>query len=55
MEEKNLSDNLLRAEIERIMQNGETYDTMAAAARGFAKKDAALHITNLITKVSIEH
>lgn len=55
MEEKNLSDNLLRAEIERIMQNGETYDAMATAARGFAKKDAALHITNLITKVSIEH
>ncbi|QQR65156.1 UDP-N-acetylglucosamine--N-acetylmuramyl-(pentapeptide) pyrophosphoryl-undecaprenol N-acetylglucosamine transferase [Candidatus Kaiserbacteria bacterium] len=55
MEEKNLSDNLLRAEIERIMQNGEIYDTMAGAARAFAKKDAALHITNLITKVSIEH
>ena len=55
MEEKNISDNLLRAEIERIMQNGAIYDAMAAAANTFAKKDAALHITNLITRVSIEH
>lgn len=55
MEEKNLSDSLLRAEIERIMQNDEVYNGMVASAKSFAKNSAAIEITTLITQVSIEH
>ncbi len=55
MEEKNLSDKLLRAEIERIMENSDVYDSMVTAAKSFAKNTAAKEITTLITQVSIEH
>lgn len=55
MEEKNLSDNLLRAEIERIMQNSAVYDGMVASAKTFAKNSATIEIATLITQVSIEH
>lgn len=55
MEEKNLSDKLLRVEIERIIENSDVYNAMVDSAKTFAKNSAALEITTLITKVSIEH
>lgn len=55
MEETNLTDDLLRAEIDRIMQNESIYTSMANAAASFAKSDAALRMRELITTVAAEH
>jgi UDP-N-acetylglucosamine--N-acetylmuramyl-(pentapeptide) pyrophosphoryl-undecaprenol N-acetylglucosamine transferase len=48
MEEHNLLASLLRAEIDRIMQNEELYKSMADAARSFAKTDSASQIASLL-------
>lgn len=55
IEEKNLSDDLLRIEIGRMMQNPDVYRTMQEAAYAFGKKDATAQIVDLVTRVSIEH
>ncbi len=55
IEEKNLSDDLLSAEIERIMQDSVAYTTMATAAQSFGTNHTTKEITDLITHVSIEH
>lgn len=55
MEEKNLQDSLLRAEIDRIMQSDGVSNAMGAAAGTFGKRDAAQHISELIAKVAQEH
>ena len=55
MEEKNLSDNLLQAEIARIMQNSDVYNAMVSGAKGFAKPGAAHEMVRLITQVAKEH
>lgn len=55
IEEKNLSDDLLSAEIERIMQDSVAYTAMATAAQSFGEKHTTREITDLITHVSIEH
>lgn len=55
MEEKNLSDNLLQAEIGRIMQDTAVYTAMVESTRSFARVDTRKAIVDLITQVSIQH
>lgn len=55
IEEKNLSDSLLRSEIDRIMQDTKVYEDMAHAAYAFGKTDVADRITALITDIAQEH
>jgi UDP-N-acetylglucosamine--N-acetylmuramyl-(pentapeptide) pyrophosphoryl-undecaprenol N-acetylglucosamine transferase len=55
MEEGNITDTLLRAEIDRIMQNEDIYTAMSKAAESFAKRDAAQAIGDLLIKTTQEH
>ncbi len=55
MEERNLTDSLLRAEIDRIMQNSDIYTRMVQSAQMFAKRDAAENIGTLLTSVAMKH
>lgn len=55
LEEKNLNDSLLQAEIDRIMQNADLYNTMAQAATTFPVRESAEKIANLTTQVAREH
>ncbi len=55
IEESNLTDGLLRAEIDRIMQNREAYDDMVASAKSFAKKDAKTRICETVNSIILEH
>ncbi len=55
IEEDNLTDSLLRAEIDRIMQNEEAYASMVQGAKSFAKHDTAERIGELITGIAQEH
>jgi len=55
MEEHNLTDGLLRAEIDRIMQNEELYASLVTGARSFARTNAAHELTEIILKIAKEH
>lgn len=55
LEEGNSTGNLLRSEIERIMQNREEYDSMSACAQAFAQLDASSHIAELIFSETKKH
>ncbi len=55
MEEANLTDGLLRAEIDRIMLNQEVYETMSKAAQTFGKTDAAAQMTSLVIGIAQQH
>jgi UDP-N-acetylglucosamine--N-acetylmuramyl-(pentapeptide) pyrophosphoryl-undecaprenol N-acetylglucosamine transferase len=55
IEEENLTDGLLRAEIDRIMLNQELYASMSAAAQGFARRDASENIAKLLMGIAYEH
>lgn len=55
MEETNLTDTLLRAEIDRIMQNDELYATMAQSAQSFGNRDSATHIARLLIDTAENH
>lgn len=55
MEEGNLTDSLLRAEIDRIMQSDEIYSSMVHGATTFAKRDAATRISALILETAQTH
>ncbi len=55
LEEKNLTDSLLRAEIDRIMQNAPIYDEMARAAAAFPVRDSAEKIGALVIQTAREH
>lgn len=55
MEEANLTDGLLTAEINRIMGNSEVYKAMAIAAANFGSRDAADTITNTLLEIAQEH
>lgn len=55
MEEKNLHDDLLRPEIDRIMQDHELYSTMGNQARAFAPQNAAQEIARMVTNIADEH
>ena len=55
MEEGNITDTLLRAEIDRIMQNEDIYRAMSKSAESFAKRDSAQAISSLLVSVAQEH
>lgn len=55
LEEGNLEDGLLQAEIHRIIGDPATYSHMSAQARGFAKSDAAQSISATLLGIANEH
>lgn len=55
LEEENLTDGLLRAEIDRIMLDQGTYTAMTEAAKGFARPNASENIANLLMSIAYEH
>ena len=55
LEEGNLEDGLLQAEIHRIMGDPTAYSQMSASARGFAKQDAAGSIAATLLGIAHEH
>lgn len=55
LEEKNLSDSLLRAEIDRIMQDATLYKEMSDAALAFGTKDSAENIARVLINIAQEH
>jgi UDP-N-acetylglucosamine:LPS N-acetylglucosamine transferase len=55
MEETNLRDTLLRAEIDRIMQNEELYMTMSKSAQSFGNRDSADQIARLLIETAQNH
>lgn len=55
LEEENLTDGLLRAEIDRMMFNQELYASMVSAAQKFSRADAAGNIAQLLMNIAYEH
>jgi UDP-N-acetylglucosamine--N-acetylmuramyl-(pentapeptide) pyrophosphoryl-undecaprenol N-acetylglucosamine transferase len=55
MEEENLTDGLLVAEITRIISDRQIYEKMSAAAQGFAITDAAERLSVIIRQIGMEH
>lgn len=55
MEEHNLTDSLLTAEIARIMGNAEVYAEMSRAALSSARHDAAAVIADTLLSIGNEH
>jgi len=55
IEEKNLSDDILASEVERIVQNPEIYDNMVAGTKTFARQDTADKIADLIFQITEKH
>ena len=55
IEEGNLTDNLLKAEIDRIVSNADFYQEMSEAAKSFAKPEAAKKAAAMLLEISYEH
>ncbi len=55
IEEGNLTDGLLTAEITRIMQNQDVYAEMSRAAQAFARPNAAEVIAKTLLEIANEH
>ncbi len=55
LEEGNLTDGLLTAEITRIMGDSALYSQMSTAAKAFARHDAAEVIANTLLEIADEH
>ena len=55
IEEHNLKGGLLRAEIDRIMQNSELYTSMTESARTFAPRSAGSVLANTIIELAKSH
>ncbi len=55
IEEKNMSDDLLRSEIDRIMQDVEVYAQMSASAQSFGKQNSANEVASLIIDIAKQH
>lgn len=55
MEEGNLRDGLLVAEINRIMSNHSVYEQMIAAARKFPARNASNKIADILLSIGDEH
>ena len=55
IEEKNMVDDLLMAELHRIIDDAERYRTMSVAAQQFAKNDAAEQIAAILISIADEH
>lgn len=55
IEEKNLTQGVFMAEIDRIMSNSAIKEGMSKAAKAFARKDSATLIANEIVAIALEH
>ncbi len=55
LEEGNLTDNLLIAEIQSIMADHDKYYAMSTAARAFAKPNAAAAVASVLINIGNEH
>jgi len=55
IEEKNLTDSLLAAEINRIMSDTAVYQDMSHAAAAFHKPDAAQKVAKLLSSIAETH
>ncbi|MBX2866876.1 UDP-N-acetylglucosamine--N-acetylmuramyl-(pentapeptide) pyrophosphoryl-undecaprenol N-acetylglucosamine transferase [Candidatus Kaiserbacteria bacterium] len=55
MEEQNLADGLLAAEIARIMGEAALYESMSLKAKTFAPTDAAEKISDILRKIATDH
>jgi UDP-N-acetylglucosamine--N-acetylmuramyl-(pentapeptide) pyrophosphoryl-undecaprenol N-acetylglucosamine transferase len=55
LEEENIADGLLSAEISRIMGDSGVYQTMSTAAAAFIQNDAALRIAETLVGIAQEH
>jgi UDP-N-acetylglucosamine--N-acetylmuramyl-(pentapeptide) pyrophosphoryl-undecaprenol N-acetylglucosamine transferase len=55
IEEKNLTDGLLRSEIDRIMLDQTVYASMGVAASAFTRADAAQQTATLLMGIAYEH
>lgn len=55
LDQRNLTPHLLVAEIERIMNDRQAYSAMAAAAKNFARPDAARKIAAIIMETALPH
>lgn len=55
IEEANATANLLRSEIDRIMQNAEVYEAITVAAHALVRLDVAQHIVLSLSETVQEH
>lgn len=55
MEQRNLTPNLLVAEIDRIVSNLERAHEMGTAAQAFARPEAAAKVAHVIIETALEH
>lgn len=55
IEQNNLTSGLLLSEIDRILSNEEQKNKMSAAARAFARPDAAKAIANALLDIGLSH
>jgi UDP-N-acetylglucosamine--N-acetylmuramyl-(pentapeptide) pyrophosphoryl-undecaprenol N-acetylglucosamine transferase len=55
MEEENLTDGLLAAEVKRIVEDERVYQAMANAARQFTNPDAAAKLAGTVLGIAAEH
>jgi len=55
IEQRNLTPHLLLAEIKRIISDQALQETMKAAARSYARPDAARKIATALLEITIEH
>ena len=55
IEQHNLTPHVLVAEIQRVVGDAKLCDSMRAAARSFARPDAARKIASALLEISVEH
>lgn len=55
LEEKNLSDDLLLSEVEKILKNRQTYQHMSEAAASFTQSNAAYTLADTLLGIGNEH
>lgn len=55
IEEHNLTDGLLTAEIHRVMSDQTVYDDMAKAAQAFTTPNAAVRLATIVRDIALEH
>ncbi|MAZ56199.1 hypothetical protein CL653_00200 [bacterium] len=55
IEEENIADGVLYAEIQRIMCDQEIYNNMRQAALGFTTSDSAVKLADILLNISLEH
>lgn len=55
IEQRNLTQHVLVAEIDRLVQNADLRSTMSEAARAYSRPQAAKKIANILLETALEH